>query len=46
MSAKTIRVGLLGFGVVGQGAWKHLERGAVGLKRLLGINVELVKASV
>ena len=46
MSEKTIRVGLLGFGVVGQGAWKHLERGAVGLKRLLGINVELVKASV
>ena len=46
MSEKTIKLGLLGFGVVGQGTWKHLERGEAGLRRLLGINVELVKASV
>lgn len=46
MSAKTIKLGLLGFGVVGQGTWKHLDLGRVGLKRLLGVEVDLVKASV
>ena len=45
MSEKNIRVGLLGFGVVGQGAWKHMEAGGDGLERLLGVRVELVKAS-
>ena len=46
MNDRTIKVGILGFGVVGQGAWKHLDLGRDGLKRLLGINLDLVKASV
>ncbi len=46
MSKKSIRVGLLGFGVVGQGAWKHLLADGDGLERLLGVRVELIKASI
>lgn len=45
MSKKIIKIGLLGFGVVGQGAWKHLRDGRDGLLRLMGASIELVKAS-
>ncbi len=46
MSEKVVKVGLLGFGVVGQGAWKHLTQGEAGLEKLLGVRIELAKASV
>ncbi|MFP6887216.1 MAG: Gfo/Idh/MocA family oxidoreductase, partial [Opitutales bacterium] len=47
MSAKDeIRIGILGFGTVGQGTWKHLSENAESLERILGVRLEPVRASV
>ena len=42
----TIRVGILGFGTVGQGTWKHLVENAQSLKKILGVEVLPTRASV
>ena len=44
--SQTIRVGILGFGTVGQGTWKHLVENAESLKKILGVEVLPVRASV
>ncbi|MEO0794172.1 MAG: homoserine dehydrogenase [Verrucomicrobiota bacterium] len=44
-SKRTIRIGLLGFGTVGQGVWKHLEADMSALEYRLGAKLELVRAS-
>ena len=44
--SKTIRVGILGFGTVGQGTWKHLVENAESLKKILGVSVIPTRASV
>ena len=41
-----IRVGILGFGTVGQGTWKHLVENAQSLKKILGVEVIPTRASV
>jgi len=47
MSGKrTIRIGFLGFGTVGQGVWKHLENNCEALELRLGAKLELVRACV
>lgn len=43
---RTIRIGLLGFGVVGQGVWKHLQADRSALEKRLGVKLELVRAAV
>ena len=43
---QTIRVGILGFGTVGQGTWKHLVENAESLKKILGVEVIPARASV
>ena len=43
---RTIRIGLLGFGTVGQGVWKHLTADRSALEYRLGVKLELVKAAV
>ncbi len=47
MSAPAIiRIGICGFGTVGQGVWKHFERSRVELESRLGVRLELARASV
>ncbi len=43
---QTIKVGILGFGTVGQGTWKHLVENAESLKKILGVEVIPTRASV
>lgn len=43
---RTIRIGILGFGTVGQGVWKHITADRSALEYRLGVKLELVKASV
>lgn len=43
---QTIRVGILGFGTVGQGTWKHLVENAQSLRKILGVEVIPTRASV
>ncbi|MBC2595700.1 homoserine dehydrogenase [Ruficoccus amylovorans] len=45
-SKQVIRIGLLGFGTVGQGVWKHLQGNDSALERRLGVKLELVRAAV
>ena len=42
----TVRIGILGFGTVGQGTWKHLCENSDSLERILGVRLEPVRASV
>jgi len=42
---RTIRIGLLGFGTVGQGVWKHLQADQSALEYRLGAKLELVRAA-
>ncbi|GHB99195.1 homoserine dehydrogenase [Cerasicoccus arenae] len=42
---RTIRIGLLGFGTVGQGVWKHLQADQTALEYRLGAKLELVRAA-
>lgn len=44
-SKRTLRIGLLGFGTVGQGVWKHLQADASALEHRLGAKLELVRAA-
>jgi homoserine dehydrogenase len=41
-----IRIGICGFGTVGQGVWKHFERSREELESRLGVRLELARASV
>jgi len=40
-----IRIGICGFGTVGQGVWKHLARAKPDLESRLGVRLELARAS-
>ncbi|HYP18399.1 MAG TPA: homoserine dehydrogenase [Opitutus sp.] len=40
-----IRIGICGFGTVGQGVWKHFERSRGELESRLGVRLELARAS-
>ena len=42
----TIKVGILGFGTVGQGTWKHLEENADFWEKILGVRLVPSRASV
>ena len=42
----TIRVGILGFGTVGQGTWKHLHENANFWEKILGVRLVATRASV
>jgi homoserine dehydrogenase len=43
---KIIRIGLCGFGTVGQGVWQHLERARPELEARFGVTLELARAAV
>lgn len=43
---RTIRIGLLGFGTVGQGVWKHLHNNRPALARRLGVDLEITRVGV
>jgi len=43
---KTIKIGLCGFGTVGQGVWQHLERARPDLEARLGVKLDLARAAV
>ena len=43
---RTIGIGILGFGTVGQGVWKHLQDKQADLESRLGVKLDLRKASV
>ena len=43
---RTIGIGLVGFGTVGQGVWKHLESQLADLNARLGIRIDLVRVAV
>ena len=43
---QTINIGILGFGTVGQGTWKHLEENGQFWKKILGVQVIPRRASV
>lgn len=45
-SPKAIRVGILGFGTVGQGAWKHLVENSGFWPKILGVQLLPTRASV
>jgi homoserine dehydrogenase len=42
----TIRIGLLGFGVVGQGVWKNIEKNRQALEYRLGAGLEITQVVV
>jgi homoserine dehydrogenase len=46
MSTRSIKIGLCGFGTVGQGVWKHLSANRASLEQRLGVTLELHRASV
>ena len=43
---RIIRIGLLGFGVVGQGVWKNIEKNREALEFRLGVRLEIVQVVV
>ena len=43
---QTINIGILGFGTVGQGTWKHLEENGQFWQKILGVQVIPRRASV
>ncbi len=43
---RTIQIGICGFGTVGQGVWKHLERARPELEARLGAKLVLARAAV
>jgi homoserine dehydrogenase len=43
---RTIKIGLLGFGTVGQGVWKHIERNRRALELRLGVSIEIARIAV
>jgi len=42
----TLRIGLLGFGTVGQGVWKHLQHNRDLLQRRIGVRLEITRIGV
>lgn len=47
MSKKpVVKIGLIGFGVVGEGVWKHIQQNRSALERRLGARLQLVKVAV
>src|SRR5687767_16033262 len=42
----TFNIGLCGFGIVGQGVWKHLSANRAELESRLGVKLNLARASV
>ena len=47
MSEKpSLKIGFIGLGVVGQGAWKHILRHGEALRTRLGVGIELHRAAV
>jgi homoserine dehydrogenase len=43
---KELRVGILGFGTVGQGTWKHLLENEKAWEKILGVSLVPTRASV
>jgi homoserine dehydrogenase len=43
---KTVKIGLLGFGVVGQGVWKNIEQNRSALETRLGVELNINKIVV
>lgn len=43
---RTIRIGLLGFGVVGQGVWKNIEKNRIALEYRLGAQLDITEVVV
>ena len=43
---RTIRIGFIGLGIVGQGVWKHIQRNRAELERRLGARLVLYRAAV
>ena len=43
---KTLRIGILGFGTVGQGTWKHLIENEKAWELILGVKLLPCRASV
>ncbi len=43
---RTIRIGLLGFGVVGQGVWKNIEKNRLALEYRLGAQLDITEVVV
>lgn len=43
---RVIKIGLLGFGTVGQGVWKHIERNRRALEFRLGARLEIARIAV
>lgn len=43
---RTIRIGLLGFGVVGQGVWKNIEKNRQALEYRLGARIKITEVVV
>ncbi|MEC8332771.1 MAG: homoserine dehydrogenase, partial [Verrucomicrobiota bacterium] len=43
---RTVRIGLLGFGVVGQGVWKNIEGNRQELEYRLGTKLEITEVVV
>ena len=43
---KKVRIGILGFGVVGQGVWKNIEQNRSALVDRLGVHLEITKIAV
>ena len=43
---KAVKIGLLGFGVVGQGVWKNIEQNRSALEARLGVVLEIAKVVV
>ena len=43
---KVLRVGILGYGTVGQGTWKHLQENEKAWEKILGVQLIPTRASV
>jgi len=43
---RTVKIGLMGFGVVGQGVWKNIERNRAALEYRLGAQLEIAEIVV
>lgn len=46
VSRPRIGIGIVGFGTVGQGVWKHIEAQRADLNSRLGLEIDLVRAAV
>ena len=46
IGSQTVNVGLLGFGVVGQGVWKNIEKNRSALEQRLGVSLRITRIVV